>query len=72
MLHTNARTDAELLKVWLKSHRDGSPHTVRVYTRVGQRFLAGLTSLGVDLRRPRSRMFRLRSSPCAARPTARR
>jgi site-specific recombinase XerD len=34
-LHTNARTDGELLKVWLKSHQDGSAHTVRVYHRVG-------------------------------------
>ena len=36
-LHTNARTDRELLEVWLKSHRDGSAHTVRVYGRVGER-----------------------------------
>ena len=50
-LHTNARTDAELLKVWLKSHRDGSPHTVRVYARVGERFLEALSAGGVDLRR---------------------
>ena len=27
-LHTRAQTDQELLKVWLKSHADGSPHTV--------------------------------------------
>ena len=32
-LHTNARTDRELLEVWLKSHRDGSAHTVRGSTR---------------------------------------
>jgi hypothetical protein len=36
-LHTNAKTDAELLRVWFKSHADGSPHTVRVYRRVGAR-----------------------------------
>jgi hypothetical protein len=29
-LHTNARTDHELLAVWIKTHADGSPHTVRV------------------------------------------
>ena len=45
-LHTNAKTDAELLKVWLKSHRDGSAHTVRVYARVGERFLAALAPTG--------------------------
>ena len=27
-LHTDARTDHELLAVWLKSHADGSPHTI--------------------------------------------
>ena len=50
-LHTNARTDSELLKVWLKSHADGSPHTIRVYARVGERFLAALAIAGVDLRK---------------------
>ena len=50
-LHTNAKTDRELLKVWLKSHRDGSPHTVRVYQRVGGRFLSALGAAGADLRR---------------------
>ena len=50
-LHTNARTDGELLKVWLKSHADGSPHTIRVYARVGKRFLAALAVAGVDLRK---------------------
>ena len=34
-LHTNARTDAELLTVWLKSHADGSAHTRRAYQQVG-------------------------------------
>jgi hypothetical protein len=28
-LHTDAKTDAEFLRVWLKSHAGGSPHTVR-------------------------------------------
>ena len=49
-LHTNARTDDELLKVWLKSHRDGSPHTVRVYERIGGRFLSALAAAGAGLR----------------------
>jgi site-specific recombinase XerD len=50
-LHTNARTDTELLKVWLKSHQDGSAHTIRVYKRVGERFLGALAAAGSDLRR---------------------
>jgi integrase/recombinase XerD len=50
-LHTNARTDHELLAVWLKSHADGSPHTIRVYRCVGDRFLATLAAAGSDLRR---------------------
>lgn len=40
-LHTNTRTDTEMLEVWLKSHADGSPHTVRVYARVGRASWAG-------------------------------
>jgi len=50
-LHTNARTDDELLAVWLKSHADGSPHTVRAYERVGGRFIAALAAVGSTLRR---------------------
>lgn len=50
-LHTNARTDTELLEVWLKSHRDGSAHTVRVYRRVGERFLGELAAAGSGLRK---------------------
>ena len=50
-LHTNARNDRELLKVWLKSHADGSPHTVRAYRRVGERFIAALAAAGADLRK---------------------
>jgi len=46
-LHTNACTDTELLEVWLKSHRDGSLHTVRVYRRVGERFLRELAAAGL-------------------------
>src|SRR5215510_13506997 len=49
-LHTNARTDLELLAVWLKSHADGSPHTTRIYQRVGARFLAALATAGASLR----------------------
>jgi hypothetical protein len=50
-LHANAKTDAELLKVWLKSHAGGSPHTVRAYARVGARFLGALATAGTDLRK---------------------
>jgi hypothetical protein len=39
--------DAELLLVWVKSHRDGSAHTVRVYARVGERFVAALGDGGL-------------------------
>jgi site-specific recombinase XerD len=49
-LHTNARSDADLLKVWLKSHADGSPHTVRVYAHVGDRFLGALAAANSSLR----------------------
>jgi len=48
-LHTNARTDHELLAVWLKSRADGSPHTIRVYSRVGERFLGALATAGSNL-----------------------
>ena len=47
ILHTNVKTDRELLEVWLKSHRDGSAHTVRVYARVGERFVAALGDGGL-------------------------
>ena len=50
-LHTNAKTDGELLRVWLKSHQDGSPHTIRVYQRVGERFLGALAAAGSGLRK---------------------
>jgi integrase/recombinase XerD len=50
-LHTNAKTNRELLKVWLKSHADGSPHTIRAYRRVGERFVAALAAVGADLRK---------------------
>ena len=51
MLHTNARTDDELLQVFLKVHRDGSAHTVRAYDRIGRRFIETLHAAGADLRR---------------------
>jgi hypothetical protein len=68
-LHTNARTDADLLTVWLKSHADGSAHTQRAYQRVGARFLEALHAAGADLRRWRTCKPRWR--PCAQRPMAR-
>jgi integrase/recombinase XerD len=49
-LHTNAKTDAQLVAVWLKSHADGSAHTVRVYRRVGERFIVALAAAGAGLR----------------------
>ena len=67
-LHTNARTDADLLTVWLKSHADGSAHTQRAYQRVGARFLEALHAAGADLRRWRTCKPRWR--PCAQRPMA--
>jgi Phage integrase, N-terminal SAM-like domain len=50
-LHTNARTDDELLQVWIKHHADGSAHTRRLYERIGGRFLAALAAAGGSLRR---------------------
>ena len=41
-LRTNATSDHELLVTWLKSHRDGSAHTLRAYDRAGRRFLEAL------------------------------
>jgi site-specific recombinase XerD len=49
-VHTNARTDRELLTVWLKSHQDGSPATHRLYEMVGARFLDALAAAGTGLR----------------------
>jgi site-specific recombinase XerD len=37
--------------VLLKSHQDGSPHTIRVYKRVGERFLGALAVVGSVLRK---------------------
>ena len=45
-VHTNARTDLDLLKVWLKSHADGSRHTLRAYDRIGRRFLESFAAAG--------------------------
>jgi len=47
---TGAKTDGELLDIWLRSHVDGSVHTLRAYQRVGERFLAALHGSGADLR----------------------
>jgi integrase/recombinase XerD len=50
-VHTNATTDLDLIAVWLKSHTDGSPHTLRAYERIGSRFAAALTAAGSSLKR---------------------
>ncbi|MBS0240363.1 MAG: tyrosine-type recombinase/integrase [Proteobacteria bacterium] len=49
-LHTTAKKDGELIKVWLKSHADGSRHTLRAYERMGNRFIAAIEAAGTDLR----------------------
>lgn len=48
-IHTTASNDLDLIAVWLKSHADGSPHTVRAYDRIGHRFVAALSRTGGDL-----------------------
>jgi integrase/recombinase XerD len=50
-VHTNATTDLDLLAVWLKSHADGSPHTLRAYERIGRRFVEALMAAGTSLKR---------------------
>jgi hypothetical protein len=49
----------------MKSHADGSPHTIRLYRRVVERFLGALAAAGGNLRQatvkdvqaaPRSRL----------------
>ena len=50
-LQTTARTDLELLAVWLKSHVDGSPHTRWAYERIGRMFVEASARSGSDLRR---------------------
>lgn len=49
-IHTTARTDADLVEVWLKSHADGSEHTQRAYRRIGSRFVSVVGAAGTDLR----------------------
>jgi integrase/recombinase XerD len=49
-LGTNARDDKELMAIWLKTHADGSAHTITLYTRLGERFLAALVIAGVSMR----------------------
>ena len=49
-LQTTAKSDADLVAVWLKSHADGSPHTLRAYERIGRRFVAALAAARTDLR----------------------
>jgi integrase len=41
------QTDGDLLALWLKNYDDGSAHTLRVYKRVGERFLAALGDVGL-------------------------
>jgi integrase/recombinase XerD len=50
-VYTNATTDLDLLKVWLKSHGDGSRHTLRAYERIGRRFVEALAAAGSNLKR---------------------
>jgi integrase/recombinase XerD len=50
-VHTNARTDLDLLAVWLKAHADGSAHTRRAYERIGGRFVEALAAAGSNLKR---------------------
>ena len=50
-VHTTAKRDDELITVWLKSHTDGSPHTLRAYERIGRRFVAAIEAAGSNLRR---------------------
>ena len=38
------------MEVWLKSHQDGSPHTLILYRRIGERFLAALVIAGISMR----------------------
>jgi hypothetical protein len=42
-LGTIARGGADLLKVWLKSHQNVSPHTVRLYRRIERCYAASGT-----------------------------
>ncbi len=37
--------------VWLKSHADGSRHTLRAYERIGRRFRKALAAAGLNLKR---------------------
>jgi hypothetical protein len=52
-VYTDATTDLDLLAVWLKSHADGSRHTLRAYQRIGRRFLEALAAGGSNLKRAR-------------------
>ncbi|HML27630.1 MAG TPA: tyrosine-type recombinase/integrase [Hyphomicrobium sp.] len=49
-LHTTAKKDDELIAVWLRSHADGSRHTLRAYKRIGHRFIGVIAKAGADLR----------------------
>ena len=45
-LHTTAKSDADLVAVWIKSHADSSPHTRRAYERIGRRFVDAFHAAG--------------------------
>src|SRR5690242_16700820 len=49
-VRTSAKRDDELIEVWLKTHADGSGHTIRAYGRIGRRFISAIERGGVDLR----------------------
>ena len=50
-IRTTADSDLDLVEVWLKSHADGSGHTLRAYRRIGTAFVKALERTGGDLRR---------------------
>jgi integrase/recombinase XerD len=50
-LRTTAATDLDLIEVWLKSHADGSAHTLRAYRRIGAAFVKALGNAGCNIRR---------------------
>ena len=50
-LRSTPTLDLDLLAVWLKSHADGSRHTLRAYERIGRRFVEALGAAGTNLKR---------------------
>lgn len=47
--YTSARTDDELIAVWLSTYATSSPHTLALYERVARRFVAALRFSGVTI-----------------------